>query len=200
MAQLLQYRFTQDEGNLAGHAVGNLLIAAMNAIDGGDFEEAIRHMNRVLAVRGRVVPASGTPLVLHARLRDGSLIDGQSRVARSRAIEIRLARAGRRPGVPRRGRGESPTADLVVLGPGSLYTSVLPPLLVPEIRAALATTAALRVFACNVRDRSGEDRGPTNLSDTWRPSCRTSGPWRWIRAPPNTTSRGASRTRSSGCP
>jgi len=87
MAKLLQYRFTEDEGNLAGHAVGNLLIAAMNAIDGGDFEEAIRHMNRVLAVRGRVVPASGTPLTLHARLRDGALIEGQSRIARMRAIE-----------------------------------------------------------------------------------------------------------------
>jgi uncharacterized cofD-like protein len=60
MAELLQYRFTQDEGTLAGHAVGNLLIAAMNAIDGGDFEEAIRHMNRVLAVRGNVVRACAT--------------------------------------------------------------------------------------------------------------------------------------------
>src|ERR1035437_4151219 len=163
MAQLLQYRFTQDEGNLAGHAVGNLLIAAMNAIDGGDFEEAIRHMNRVLAVRGRVVPASGTPLVLHARLRDGSLVDGQSRVARSRAIEsVWLEPADVR--ASRDAVEAIADADLVVLGPGSLYTSVLPPLLVPEIRAALATTAALRVFACNVATQAGETEG-YDLSD-----------------------------------
>lgn len=158
MAKLLQYRFTEDEGNLAGHAVGNLLIAAMNAIDNGDFEEAIRHMNRVLAVRGRVVPASGTPLTLHARLRDGGLIEGQSRIARMRAIEsVWLEPADVR--ASRDAVAAIAEADLVVLGPGSLYTSVLPPLLVPEIRAALATTPALRVFACNVATQAGETEG-----------------------------------------
>ena len=74
MGELLQYRFGSDEGSLSGHAVGNLLITAMNAIGGGDFEAAVRQMNRVLAVRGSVVPASGTALTLHARLRDGTLI------------------------------------------------------------------------------------------------------------------------------
>ena len=158
MARLLQYRFTQDEGNLAGHAVGNLLIAAMNAIDDGDFEEAIRHMNRVLAVRGSVVPASGTPLTLHARLRDGQLVDGQSRIARARAIEsVWLEPPDVR--ASRDALAAIAEADLVVVGPGSLYTSVLPPLLVPEIRAALAATPALRVFACNVATQAGETEG-----------------------------------------
>lgn len=158
MGELLQYRFTQDEGNLAGHAVGNLLIAAMNAIDEGDFEEAIRHMNRVLAVRGQVVPASGTPITLHARLRDGSLVEGQSRIARTRAIEsVWLEPADVR--ASRDALAAIAEADLVVVGPGSLYTSVLPPLLVPEIRAALASTPALRVFACNVATQVGETEG-----------------------------------------
>jgi uncharacterized cofD-like protein len=158
MARLLQYRFTQDEGNLAGHAVGNLLIAAMNAIDDGDFEEAIRHMNRVLAVRGSVVPASGTPLTLHARLRAGQLVDGQSRIARTRAIEsVWLEPPDVR--ASRDALAAIAEADLVVVGPGSLYTSVLPPLLVPEIRAALAATPALRVFACNVATQAGETEG-----------------------------------------
>jgi uncharacterized cofD-like protein len=158
MGELLQYRFTQDEGNLAGHAVGNLLIAAMNAIDEGDFEEAIRHMNRVLAVRGQVVPASGTPITLHARLRDGSLVAGQSRIARMRAIEsVWLEPADVR--ASRDALAAIAEADLVVVGPGSLYTSVLPPLLVPEIRAALAATPALRVFACNVATQVGETEG-----------------------------------------
>lgn len=158
MGELLQYRFTQDEGNLAGHAVGNLLIAAMNAIDDGDFEEAIRHMNRVLAVRGQVVPASGMPITLHARLRDGSLVEGQSRIARMRAIEsVWLEPADVR--ASRDALAAIAEADLVVVGPGSLYTSVLPPLLVPEIRAALAATPALRVFACNVATQAGETEG-----------------------------------------
>ncbi len=158
MEELLQYRFREAEGGLGGHAVGNLLIAAMDQIDGGDFEAAIRHMNRVLAVRGRVVPASGTPLTLRARLRDGQEIVGQSRIMGTKAIE----RVFIEPGDVRACRDALEAiaaADLVVLGPGSLYTSVLPTLLVPEIRAALAATPAVRVYACNVATQAGETEG-----------------------------------------
>ena len=158
MGDLLQYRFGADEGSLAGHAVGNLLISAMNAIDDGDFEAAVREMNRVLAVRGSVVPASGTPLTLHARLRDGTEIAGQARVNRMRGIErvwveptdVRASRDALRA---------IAEADLLVLGPGSLYTSVLATVLVPELRAALATTAAVRVYAANVATQAGETEG-----------------------------------------
>ena len=88
MGRLLQYRFPGDPAeSLAGHAVGNLLIAAMTAVEGGDFEEAVRQVNRVLAVRGQVVPVSPTPLVLHARLRDGTEVDGQSVIAGTSGIE-----------------------------------------------------------------------------------------------------------------
>jgi uncharacterized cofD-like protein len=158
MGQLLQYRFGADEGTLSGHAVGNLLITAMNAIDGGDFEAAIREMNRVLAVRGRVVPASGTALTLHARLRDGSAVVGQSRIMKLRGIE----RVWLEPGDVRASRDAVlaiAAADLVVLGPGSLYTSLLATILVPELRAALATTPALRVYAANVATQAGETEG-----------------------------------------
>ncbi len=72
---------------LGGHAVGNLLLAALVALEGGDFEEGVREMNRVLAVRGRVLPATGTALSLHARLRDGTEVEGQSRIARSDAVD-----------------------------------------------------------------------------------------------------------------
>ncbi len=158
MGDLLQYRFGADEGSLAGHAVGNLLISAMNAIDDGDFEAAVREMNRVLAVRGSVVPASGTPLTLHARLRDGTEIAGQARVNRMRGIErvwveptdVRASRDALRA---------IAEADLLVLGPGSLYTSVLATVLVPELRAALATTPAVRVYAANVATQAGETEG-----------------------------------------
>ena len=163
MGELLQYRFGTDEGNLSGHAVGNLLIAAMDRIDGGDFEAAIRHMNRVLAVRGRVVPASGAPIVLRARLRDGSEIAGQSRIMHERAIDrVRIEPADVRASMDAVEAIRS--ADLVVIGPGSLYTSVLPSLLVPELREALEQTAATRVYVCNVATQEGETEG-FDLSD-----------------------------------
>jgi uncharacterized cofD-like protein len=158
MGELLQYRFGDDDGNLAGHAVGNLLIAAMNAIDNGDFEAAVREMNRVLAVRGRVAPASGTPLTLRARLRDGTEVVGQSRIMRERGIE----RVWLEPRDVRAGRdalAAIAAADLVVIGPGSLYTSVLATVLVPEIRAALAATPAPRVHVANTATQAGETEG-----------------------------------------
>jgi uncharacterized cofD-like protein len=157
MSELLQYRFGRDEGSLAGHAVGNLLISAMTAID-GDFEEAVRQMNRVLAVRGRVVPASPAPLTLHARLRDGSEVEGQSRIMRMRGIE----RVWLEPGDARAARdavaaiGE---ADLVVLGPGSLFTSVLPVALVPDLREAIRAAPGVRVHVANVATQVGETEG-----------------------------------------
>jgi uncharacterized cofD-like protein len=155
MGELLQYRFGTDDASLAGHAVGNLLITAMNEIDGGDFEAAVREMNRVLAVRGRVVPASGSPLTLHARLRDGTEVIGQSRVMRTQGIE----RVWLEPADARASRDAVRAiaeADLVILGPGSLYTSLLATILVPELRAALAATPALRVYVANVATQAGE--------------------------------------------
>src|SRR4029077_20686434 len=88
MGRLLQYRFPGDpSASLGGHAVGNLLIAAMTSIEGGDFEEAVRKMNRVLAVRGQVLPVSPTPITLHARTRNGVIVSGQSNVMRTPGIE-----------------------------------------------------------------------------------------------------------------
>jgi uncharacterized cofD-like protein len=143
---------------LRGHAVGNLLIAAMAAIEEGDFEEGVRRMNRVLAVRGQVLPVASTPLTLHARLRDGSTIDGQSRIARASGIE----RVWLTPGDVDASEGAVSAiseADLIVIGPGSLFTSLLPSLLVPGIRDAVAASPALRVFVCNVATQLGETTG-----------------------------------------
>ena len=164
MNELLEYRFpgsledgaADDGGGLGGHAVGNLLIAAMTAVEGGDFEEGIRQMNRVLAVRGQVLPATATPLILHAELADGTVIDGQSAIARAPSI----ARAWITPTDVRASEDALAAiadADLIVLGPGSLYTSLLPSLLLPEIRDAVAASPALRVFVCNVATQRGRD-------------------------------------------
>ncbi len=163
MNQLLQYQFPveHDMGEsqgLAGHAVGNLLIAAMTAIEDGDFEEGVRQVNRILAVRGRVVPVSATPLTLHARLSDGTVVDGQSIVMRTPGIE----RVWITPGdvLPADDALEAiADAELIVLGPGSLYTSLLPSLLIPGIRDALLAASAPRVYVCNVATQAGETSG-----------------------------------------
>ncbi len=171
MTGLLQYRFPgQAEeaapgdpvhaapGELGGHAIGNLLIAALTDLEGGDFEEGVRQMNRVLAVRGRVVPVSATPITLHARLRNGELVDGQSRIAHTGLIEkVWITPAEVAPS------GDAlaaiAEAEVIVVGPGSLYTSLLPSLLVPGIQQAIAASPALRIYVCNVATQAGETAG-----------------------------------------
>jgi uncharacterized cofD-like protein len=181
MGRLLQYRFPGTDGapapapdpdptlppirgaealsvGLGGHAVGNLLLAALVALEDGDFEEGIREMNRVLAVRGRVVPTTGTVLSLHAQLRDGTQVDGQSLIARSEGID-RVWVAPADVCASEDAIRAIEEAEVVVIGPGSLYTSILPALLVPGIREAIAGSGALVVFVCNVATQAGETGG-----------------------------------------
>jgi uncharacterized cofD-like protein len=166
MGRLLQYRFPTDADRpgdaapeaLAGHAVGNLLIAAMAAVEGGDFEEGVRQMNRVLAVRGQVIPASPTPVTLQARLERGETVVGQSRIARTGGIaEVWLSPDGIRASDD--AVQAIAEADAIVLGPGSLFTSLLPALLVPGIGDAVIASPALKVFVCNVATQAGETSG-----------------------------------------
>ncbi len=144
--------------SLEGHAVGNLLMAALIQLEHGDFEEAVRIMNRVLAVRGRVVPATSTVITLHARLVDGTEVAGQSRIARETRVDrVWVAPEGVQP-TPDALRAIA-DAELIVIGPGSLFTSLLPALLVPGIREAIAASGALVVYACNVATQAGETDG-----------------------------------------
>jgi uncharacterized cofD-like protein len=162
MTRLLQYRFPEDEVNapgLGGHAFGNLLIAALADI-AGDFEEGVRESNRVLAVRGQVVPVARSPLTLHAELADGTRLEGQSTIMGSRGIR-RVWVTPTDALASEEAIAAIAAADLVVLGPGSLYTSLLPSLLVPGIAGALQTTSARRVFVCNVATQPGETEGYT---------------------------------------
>ena len=177
MGRLLQYRFPgagpaartdasmppsrdleTSPAGLGGHAVGNLLLAALVALEAGDFEEGVREMNRVLAVRGRVVPATATVLTLHARLDDGAEVEGQSRIARAGGVDrVWVSPEDVAPtGDALRAISE---AELIVLGPGSLFTSLLPALLVPGVREAIAASGAMVVFVCNVATQPGETGG-----------------------------------------
>ena len=115
-------------------------------------------MNRILAVRGQVVPVSPTPLTLHARLADGTVVDGQSQIMRTPGIE----RVWITPDDVRASEDALAAiaeAELIVLGPGSLYTSLLPSLLIPAIRDAVERTTAPRIFVCNVATQEGETTG-----------------------------------------
>ncbi len=159
MGELLQYRFPGDgDANLGGHTIGNLLLAAMSSVQGDDFEEGVRQMNRVLAVRGQVVPATATPVTLHARLVDGAEVTGQSEIARSSGIDrVWLTPAEVTAGDdPRHAIDE---ADLIVMGPGSLYTSIMPSLLLPDIATAIRLSSAVRLYVCNVATQVGETEG-----------------------------------------
>jgi uncharacterized cofD-like protein len=170
MSELLGYRFPggvrtvdgpveiEPGGGLGGHAVGNLLIAAMTAVEGGDFEEGVRLMNRVLAVRGQVVPASATPLTLHAKTRDGKSVSGQSTIMKTPGIE-RVWISPKDVAASDDALAAIADAEIIVLGPGSLFTSVLPVLLIPAIREAVTHARAIRVYASNVATQRGETTG-----------------------------------------
>jgi uncharacterized cofD-like protein len=134
------------------------LIAAMTAVEGGDFEDGVRLVNRILAVRGRVLPVTATPLTLHARCSDGSVVDGQSLIVRTTGIErVWLTPTDVRASDD--ALAAIAEAELIVLGPGSLYTSLLPSLLIPAICDAILAADALRVFVCNVATQDGETTG-----------------------------------------
>jgi uncharacterized cofD-like protein len=154
MTQLMQYRFPPGSG-LDDHAFGNLFIAAMTAVT-GDFEEAVRESNRVLAVRGQVLPATSVPLNLGAILASGRRLQGQ--VAISHAEEP-IEQVTIEP-QDVRGNQEALErileADMIVIGPGSLFSSVLPNMLISDIRDAVAAAPGVRVYVCNVATQPGE--------------------------------------------
>ncbi|PZS05512.1 MAG: hypothetical protein DLM69_00875 [Candidatus Chloroheliales bacterium] len=160
MGELFQYRFK--EGSLEGHSFGNLFIVALTDIT-GSFEQAIRESSRVLAVKGRVLPTTLANLTISARMSDGTVIRGESNVGHSHGhITRMMAEPANAPGYPDALRAID-EAELIVLGPGSLYTSVIPNLLVQDIARAVISSPALKVYICNVATQPGETDGHTVL-------------------------------------
>ncbi|MCX7599314.1 MAG: YvcK family protein [Armatimonadetes bacterium] len=157
MSQLLRYRFDGEAGDLSGHSLGNLLIAALTQI-AGDFDEAVRQMHEILAIRGRVLPPTTVRLALCAELSDGSHVKGETKVSKAGSIKRVYLDPPDPPALPEALEAIY-DAELVVIGPGSLYTSVLPNLLVPDIARALRETSAVRVYVCNVMTQPGETDG-----------------------------------------
>ena len=160
MEKLMQYRF--NEGSLKGQSFGNLFLAAMNGIS-NSFEDAVKKMSDVLAVTGRVLPATLTSVNLCAENVEGMIIKGESEIReKSKEIKVPIKRAFLEPMnvKPINEALEAiKEADMVILGPGSLYTSVIPNLLVDGIPEAIEKSKAIKVYVCNVMTEPGETQG-----------------------------------------
>ena len=176
MERLLTYRFT--EGSLAGQSFGNLILAALNGIT-GSFEEAVAQMSHVLAITGRVIPVTSADVQLEAFFENGASVVGESKIyACKKEQDCRIHHVRLIPERPKatpaalEAIGE---ADLILLGPGSLYTSVIPNLLVEGIADAVCRSKALKMYICNIMTQDGETEGMT-ASDHVKALLAHSGP------------------------
>jgi len=154
LGHLFQYRFPAGRG-LAGHSFGNLFLTALTNVT-GDFPEAVRVSAQVLAIRGRIFPATAQNVTLKAELENGTIVAGETNISRSR-VRIRRVRL-----VPRRVHpvpdviAAIRAADLVLVGPGSLYTSIIPNLLVEGVVKAIVASRARCVYIANLMTQPGE--------------------------------------------
>ena len=162
MQRLMHYRFT--EGTLAGQSFGNLFLAALSEIL-PSFDQAVESLSQILAITGRVLPVTNENVRLEAELENGARVAGESSICgckrrhgcRIRRVRLRPAGAQALPAVLEAIR----EADMVVLGPGSLYTSIIPNLLIGGVVDAIMDSGALKVYVCNVMTQAGETEGYT---------------------------------------
>jgi len=155
LSDMLSYRFASGSG-LAGHSLGNLILAAITDIS-GDFVTAVRELSRVFAVRGRVLPAAGQAVVLHAEMDDGTIITGESKIPEAGGKIKRIFLEPEEVEPLPEAVDAIREADAILIGPGSLYTSIIPNLLVPKLaEAVLENEKAIKIFVCNVMTQPGE--------------------------------------------
>ena len=157
LPELLQYRFTEGEG-LKGHSFGNLFLVAMSNVT-TSFVNALSESSKVLAVRGTILPATTNNLKLSAKMTSGEIVHGESNITQSANVVDTLYID------PPNAEAFQPAveaimnADIIVMGPGSLYTSILPNLMVNGIQEAILETKAIKFYVCNVATESGETNG-----------------------------------------
>ncbi|NUF98528.1 uridine diphosphate-N-acetylglucosamine-binding protein YvcK [Lactobacillus mellis] len=158
---VFQYRFASDDSFLAGHAIGNLIIAALSEMDGNNIFDAVQELSQMMKVEGHVFPASNEPLTLNAKFTDGTTLAGEHEITYAdKTIERVWVTDTNDP-------SEEPEAvlpvlasimqaDVIVLGPGSLFTSILPNLMIKNLGEAIRETAAEVVYICNIMTQKGE--------------------------------------------
>ncbi len=157
LTRLFQYRFSGGSG-LEGHSFGNLFLSALTTIT-GSLEKAVQASSKVLAVQGQVLPATNIDVMLWAELEDGQKIYGESNISQSKKLISRIGYLPENPSALPSAIESIKEADLIVLGPGSLYTSLLPNLLVPEIVDALLKSNAPKIYISNLMTQPGETDG-----------------------------------------
>lgn len=162
MERLLTYRFT--DGSLAGQSFGNLLLAALNGVS-GSFEEAVSQMSQVLAITGQVIPVTSANVQLEAVFENGVRVVGESKIYQvKKEQDCRIAHVVLSPPHPAplpKALQAIEEADLILLGPGSLYTSIIPNLLVDGVAHAIASSGAPKIYICNIMTQDGETEGYT---------------------------------------
>ncbi len=159
LGRLFQYRFHAGRG-LRGHSFGNLFLAALSHVT-GDFPKAVQLSGEVLAIRGRIFPSTAQNVSLEAVMQDGSVVAGETQIARSGKRIRRLRLAPRRVAPLPEVLEAIAQADLILIGPGSLYTSIIPNLLVSGVAEAIEQSGATRVYIANLMTQPGESDGYT---------------------------------------
>jgi uncharacterized cofD-like protein len=157
LSKLFRHRFRGD-GNLGGHSFGNLFLAALTEIT-GDFAEAVKLSSEILASKGHIYPATVADVRLAARLTDGSIVHGETKVGKvgNKIKRLYLEPENCRP-LPE-ALAAIHEADVITIGPGSLYTSLLPPILVEDVAQAIGESPAAKIFICNLMTQPGETDG-----------------------------------------
>lgn len=158
---IFQYRFKSEDKFLAGHAIGNLIIAALSEMRGG-IDPAIRELSEMLQVEGHVYPASAEPLILHANFTDDSSLAGEAEITAAHKnikevwVENNPWSENKKPKAVPEALTAIEEADEIILGPGSLFTSILPNLMIEDIGRAVLKTKAEIVYICNIMTQKGE--------------------------------------------
>lgn len=167
LLDVFQYRFDSEDAFLAGHAIGNLIIAALKEMN-GSLDKSLEILSEFMKVKGKILPAAQEPLVLNALFEDGTIAVGESQIAKHRK-KIKEVSVTTRLGD--KAKIASPKvveaimeADMIVLGPGSLYTSILPNLMIDEIGEAIRKTSAEVVYICNIMTQLGETESFTDAN------------------------------------
>ncbi|MDO8488575.1 MAG: YvcK family protein [Candidatus Omnitrophota bacterium] len=157
MRDLFQFRFDKNS-EFSGHSFGNLFLTVMTRLT-GDFEKAIKETSKVLALRGQVIPSTLGDVTLVAHYHDGSTVVGEDQIPKARKLISKVSLTPELPLATPDALKAIKDAQIIVLGPGSLYTSIIPNLLIKEISKAISESEAIKVYVCNVMTQPGETDG-----------------------------------------
>ena len=153
--ELFKYRFKGGQ-NLEGHSFGNLFLTALSEVMGGDFIKAVKAASLILRSSGLVLPSSPEPMKINAELTDGRIIEGESKIPEANGTIKKIYCEPEKPKAQDEAVGAILNAELIIFGPGSLYTSIIPNLLVPDIVSAIKKSQAHKVYVCNIMTQPGE--------------------------------------------